>query len=189
MGQSVNTIRLLKKSLQMSIKPGSFCMDATVGKGNDTLFLAELVGEHGRVIGFDIQQEAIEITKELLKKNHMEERVQLYCESHVNLDRYAEENSVDGIMFNLGYLPGGDHSISTKGNTTIEALEKALLVLKPLGMISLAIYHGGDTGFEERDMVLEWLKQLDDKKYTVIISEFYNRPNYPPIAVQIIKEK
>lgn len=41
----------------------------------------------------------------------------------------------------------------------------------------------------ERDAVLQWLKQLDHKQYTVLVTDFYNRPNYPPLAVQIIKEK
>lgn len=188
MSQSVNTIRLLKKSLQMSIKPDSFCIDATAGKGNDTLFLAETVGENGHVIAMDIQQQAIDATGILLEKHKLSGRVQLVVDSHINIGNYAEENSVDAIMFNLGYLPGGDHQIATKGDTTIEALGEALKLLKPLGMISLAIYHGGDTGFEERDTVLNWLKQLDSQKYTVIVCDFYNRPNHPPIGVMIIKE-
>lgn len=105
------------------------------------------------------------------------------------MQKYAETESVDCIMFNLGYLPGGDHTIATKADTTIQALERGLNLLKPLGMISLAIYHGGDTGFAERDAVLNWLKQLDCKQYTVLVTDFYNRPNHPPLAVQIIKER
>lgn len=189
MSQSINTIRLLQKSLQLSICNGGFCIDATMGKGHDTLFLAELVGEKGRVLSMDVQPVALEATAALLQKHQMTKRVQLVLDGHEHMDAYAAPETVDAVMFNLGYLPGGDHAIATKAETTIAALEQSLQLLKPLGMISLAIYHGGDTGFAERDAVLHWLKQLDHKRYTVLVTDFYNRPNYPPLAVQIIKEK
>lgn len=188
MSQSVNTIRLLQQSLQLTIKKGACCIDATAGKGNDTLFLAKLAGESGRVLAMDIQPAALEATEKLLQKHHVAERVTLILDGHENMQKYAENESIDCIMFNLGYLPGGDHTIATKADTTIQALEQGLQLLKPLGMISLAIYHGGDTGFAERDAVLNWLKQLDCKQYTVLVTDFYNRPNHPPLAVQIIKE-
>ena len=189
MSQSVNTIRLLQQSLQLIIKEGACCIDATAGKGKDTLFLAKLAGESGRVLAMDIQPAALEATEKLLQKHHVAERVTLILDGHENMQKYAETESVDCIMFNLGYLPGGDHTIATKADTTIQALERGLNLLKPLGMISLAIYHGGDTGFAERDAVLNWLKQLDCKQYTVLVTYFYNRPNHPPLAVQIIKER
>lgn len=188
MSQSINTIRLLQQSLQLSIKEGAFCIDATAGKGNDTLFLAKLTGDSGRVLAMDIQPAALEKTKELLEKNQIAHRVQLILDGHENIQQYAEPESVDCIMFNLGYLPGGDHTVATKADTTVQALEQSLDLLKPLGIISLAVYHGGDTGFAERDAVLTWLKQLDSRKYTVMVTDFYNRPNHPPLAVQIIKE-
>lgn len=189
MSQSINTIRLLQQSLQLSICNGGFCIDATMGKGHDTLFLAELVGAEGRVLSMDVQPAALEATRALLQKHQMDQRVQLLLDGHEHMGAYAAPETVDAVMFNLGYLPGGDHTIATKAETTIAALEQSLQLLKPLGMISLAIYHGGDTGFAERDAVLEWLKQLDHKRYTVLVTDFYNRPNYPPLAVQIIKEK
>lgn len=189
MSQSINTIRLLQQSLQLSNCNGGFCIDATMGKGHDTLFLAELVGAEGRVLSMDVQPAALEATQTLLQKHQMDQRVQLVLDGHEHMGAYAAPETVDAVMFNLGYLPGGDHTIATKAETTITALEQSLQLLKPLGMISLAIYHGGDTGFAERDAVLEWLKQLDHKRYTVLVTDFYNRPNYPPLAVQIIKEK
>ncbi len=188
MSQSVNTIRLLQQSLQLSIREGAFCVDATAGKGSDTLFLAKLVGESGHVLAMDIQPEAIQASQKKLEANNLLHRVKLVQDSHENLMDYVKPESVDAIMFNLGYLPGGNHQIATKAETTIKALEQSLILLKPLGMISLAIYHGGDTGFEERDAVLSWLKELDCRRYTVLVTDFYNRPNHPPLAVQIIKE-
>lgn len=189
MSQSVNTIYLLQKYIQLSIKVDSFCIDATAGKGKDTVFLANLVGEKGHVLAMDVQPAALEATEKLLQQRNLLQRVELILDGHEHLSRYAEAGTVDCIMFNLGYLPGGDHKIATKPETTIAALEQGLQLLKPSGIISLAIYHGGDTGFVERDAVLSWLKQLDCKRYTVLLTDFYNRPNYPPLAAIIIKEE
>ena len=144
MTQSVNTIRLLHQSLQLSIKAGDRCIDATAGKGKDTLFLAQLVGESGHVTAMDIQAQAIKATKERLQKHQVLSRVTLVQDGHEHMHQYAEPGSISAILFNLGYLPGGDHKIATKAETTIRALEESLLLLKPLGIIALAIYHGGE---------------------------------------------
>lgn len=188
MAQSVHTISFLHDWIKRRVAKGALCIDATAGKGKDTAFLAEITGDTGRVIAMDIQQEAIDAAEILLQKAGLSDTVQLVLDSHVNIGQYAEAGTVDCIMFNLGYLPGGDHRISTQAESTIEALEQSLKLLKPLGIITLAIYHGGDTGFAERDAVLEWLKGVDHKQYTVMVTDFYNRPNYPPLAVCIIRE-
>lgn len=188
MAQSIHTISLIHKWIKERVSEGAVCIDATAGKGKDTALLAECVGTTGKVIAMDIQQDAIEATKALLEKKGLSERVQLVQDSHANMRQYADTGTVDCIVFNLGYLPGGDHTIATKAESTIAALEQSLLLLKPLGIVTMAIYHGGDTGFAERDAVLEWLKTVDSKKYTVMVTDFYNRPNCPPLAVAIIKE-
>lgn len=104
------------------------------------------------------------------------------------MDHYVQPDSVSCIVFNLGYLPGGDHTKATLASSSIEALTKSLSLLKKGGLISLCIYSGGDSGFEERDAVLSWLKNLDSHKYLVIRSDYYNRPNNPPIPVLIIRQ-
>lgn len=53
--------------IRSQAEEGGYYIDATMGKGNDTLFLCELAGEKGKVLAFDIQQEALDVTKELLK--------------------------------------------------------------------------------------------------------------------------
>ena len=115
--------------IQQMIKEPLLCIDATAGTGKDTVFLAKLVGEKGRVISMDIQEMAIEQTKKRLLKERLSDRAEVVLDSHAHMDKYAQKDSVSLIMFNLGYLPGGDHSLSTKADTTIEALEKGLNLL------------------------------------------------------------
>lgn len=175
--------------IQQMIKEPLLCIDATAGTGKDTVFLAKLVGERGRVISMDIQEMAIEQTKKRLLKERLSNRAEVVLDSHVHMDKYAKKDRVSLIMFNLGYLPSGDHSLSTKADTTIEALEKGLNLLHEGGMISLLIYSGGDSGFEEKNQVLAWLRELPDDKYTVLVEAFYNKPNNPPLPVYILKNE
>ena len=171
--------------LEDHVQPGDICIDATMGNGNDTALLSKLVGETGRVIAFDIQQMALDNTKEKLKKEGCPENYEL--DSHETMADYAKENTVSCITFNLGYLPGGDHAKATKGASSIRAIETGLSLLKRKGLMTVCIYSGGDSGFEEKEEVLSYIKTLDSKKYLVIISEYANRPNNPPIPVLIIK--
>ena len=173
--------------LEMQVKPGDLCIDATAGKGNDTKKLAELTGPEGHVLAFDIQTDALEATEKLLVKHDLNSRVQLIHSSHEYMSDYVENESVSCIVFNLGYLPGGDHSISTQTDSTLSAIQSGLSLLKKHGLIALCIYQGGDTGFDEHDTVLSYLRQLDPREYLVILSSYLNRPNTPPDLALVIK--
>lgn len=173
--------------IQSVAKRDGLYIDATMGKGHDTKLLCELAGEKGTVLAFDIQPEAVQATESLLSKEQMLDRATLLLKGHEHMDEYAKEESVDVICFNFGYLPGGDHAIATKTQTSLEAIEKGLGLLKHGGMMSLCIYSGGDTGFEEKDAILRYIKELNPKRYTVIVNEYYNRENNPPIPVFIFK--
>lgn len=164
-----------------------FYIDATMGKGNDTLFLCELAGEKGHVLAMDIQEEAICATRELLEMHHCLETAELVKDGHEHMDRYAGDDSADVICFNFGYLPGGDHQIATKARTSVPAIKKGLEILKKGGMMSLCIYSGGDTGYEEKEAILRFLKELPSREYTVIANEYYNRRNDPPMPVFVFK--
>lgn len=173
------------KVLENHIAPGDFCVDATMGKGNDTLFLSTKAGTKGTVFAFDIQEEAIRLTEEKLQRNGRKAR--LILEGHEHMERYIAQESVQCMMFNLGYLPGGDHQLATKPATSIQAIKKGLELLKTGGIMSICIYSGGDSGFDERDAVLEFLRTLDDRKFFVTKQEFLNKKNHPPIPVFILK--
>jgi hypothetical protein len=173
--------------LEDHVQSGDICIDATMGNGNDTALLSKLSGENGKVIAFDIQQMALDHTAEKLLKENCPKNYELVMASHETMDEYAKENTVSCITFNLGYLPGGDHEKATKGESSIRAIEKGLSLLKKKGLMTVCIYSGGDSGFDEKEAVLSYIKALDSKKYLVIISEYANRPNHPPIPVLIIK--
>ena len=160
-------------------------IDATMGNGHDTLKLAKAVGKKGKVFAFDIQNVALENTKKLLFENNIS-NVNLILDSHSNLDKYVNEN-VKCVVFNLGYLPGGDHKKQTKKDTTILAIEKSLAILSDKGFVSVTVYYGKNSGTEEKEAVMEYFKNLDHKKYTVLVCDFFNRPNNPPLSVIITK--
>ncbi len=167
------------------LNPGDRAIDATAGNGNDTLKLCRAVGDKGFVYAFDIQDTAIEHTGSRLSDNGFS-NYKMVKDSHSNIELYVTE-PVKAVVFNLGYLPGGDHSIHTKYGTTISAIEKSLNLLQQDGFAAIAIYHGKNSGTEEKDKVLEYIRNLDHKKYTAIVYDFYNRPNNPPITVIITR--
>ena len=174
-----NALKLSHKYFLANIKSGDVVIDATAGKGRDTLLLSDLVGESGKVYAFDIQDEAISATKKLLADNNRE-NVTVIKESHHKLCDYVKKSKA--VIFNFGFLPGGDHSVFSKPETSIKAIRAALSIIEDDGFVSLCIYYGGDTGFDERDAILEFLQNLDQKKYTVMLQSFYNRRNCPIIT-------
>ncbi len=185
---SFSALDIIKRVIDENVKEGDICIDATAGRGNDTLHLCSLVGDSGKVTAFDIQQDAVDSTKALLEKNGVAHRADVRLQSHSEMDSLFEEETVSLITFNFGWLPKGDHNIFTQKETSIEAIEKGLKLLKNGGIMTLIIYYGRETGFEERDALLEYLPTLDSRKYTVVEMPFVNRPNCPPIPIVIIKD-
>lgn len=184
---SFSALQVAHKVIAEHVKAGDFCIDATAGRGKDTVFLCSLVGENGKVIAIDIQAEAVESTKALIREKCYQSICSIYFDCHSNIGKYAQYNTVNCITFNFGWLPAGDHSIFTHAETSIPAIESGLKLLKKGGLMSLCIYYGGRSGFEERDALLEYLKTVDSREYTVILSQFYNRRNNPPMPVFIFK--
>lgn len=186
--KSFSALDIIKKVIKENVREGDICIDATAGRGNDTLFLCSLVGDSGHVTAFDIQADAVGSTKKLLAENGLLSRADVLLKCHSEMDSLFDEESVSCITFNLGWLPKGDHDISTKKETSIPAIEKGLRLLKSGGIMTLIIYYGRNTGFEEKDAILDYLPTIDSDKYTVIEMPFVNRPNCPPIPIIIIKD-
>lgn len=125
-----SALNIIHKIIRERVQPGDLCIDATAGRGNDALFLAELVGETGHVTAFDIQQDAVDSTKKLLEEHGMTSRTDVLLKSHSEMDEICEEGTVSCITFNFGWLPKGDHNIFTNKSTSIPAIEKGLKLLK-----------------------------------------------------------
>jgi len=168
------------------VKEGDTVVDATAGNGNDTVFLAKLAGETGKIYAFDIQEKALSKTKQKLENEGLAHRVELIRDGHENMGKHISE-SVSVVMFNLGYLPGGDHNICTTFQTTRSAIEEAMRLLKKNGLIVMVVYYGGDSGFEEKNSLMDYITTIDHKRYSVLKSEFVNQPNCPPLLVLIEK--
>lgn len=183
--KNIQVTEYCRHFMTLQVKPGDVCIDATVGNGHDTEYLARLVGYEGKVIGFDIQKDALDSAA--LQLGNLLSRTELHLESHENMDKYAEEGTVSLIVFNFGYLPGGDHSVATRKETSIPAVKKGLQLLRKGGVMVLCVYSGGDSGFEERDAVLNFAAGLNPKDYLVMKTDYYNRRNNPPIPVVIVK--
>ena len=184
---SINTLTLVHKCLRDEVKPGDFCIDATAGRGHDTVLLCELVGAAGKVLAFDIQESAVQSTRERLKAGSYDKFSEVILDSHANMEKYAAEESVDCIVFNFGYLPGGDKSIFTRADSSCEAIRAALRLLKNGGLMCTSLYYGGPNGYEERDAILAMLKSFDVRECTVIACEFLNRGGDPPFPIFIRK--
>lgn len=171
-----------------ALSPGSIAVDATVGNGHDTVFLAQEVGEQGTVIGFDIQADALDRTKERVQEHVPEAEVRLLHTGHENMAAQIRETfhgKIAAVMFNLGYLPGGDHSLTTQPTTTLEALENATRLLQPRGLITVVQYVGHEGGAEEAAAVTDWASGLPQDTFQVLSYQFANHRNDPPRLLAI----
>ena len=182
----LNTLGMVHEFLQQTVHPGAFCIDATAGKGRDTALLCRLAGETGRVLAFDIQAEAVAQTKALLEQEGLQAEV--YLDSHENMARYVRPETVDCVVFNFGRLPGGDPKIFTRAGSSLRAIDAGLSLLRPGGVMAIALYYGGENGYDERDAVLSHLETLDQRRFTVLSCRWANRRGDPPMPVFVWKE-
>jgi SAM-dependent methyltransferase len=146
--------------LRQFVRPGDTAIDATCGNGNDTTLLAELVGASGRVWAFDIQGDAIRETSRKLAANALSERVTLVNAGHESMAALVD-GAVRAVVFNLGYLPGGDRSVITRSETTLAALGYSLDLLAPGGIVAITLYPGHEGGADELRSVDAWASRLE----------------------------
>lgn len=179
---------LARKEIAAILHEGDTAVDATAGKGRDTLFLARLVGARGQVYAFDIQQDALDRTAALLEQNDAAERVALIRAGHESMASYLEGPAA-AVMFNLGYLPGGDRSIVTRPESVVQGLEAALQLLKPGGLVTLVLYPGHGPGLKEKIALLDYCRRLDGTRFGVIHTQLINRSSSPPELLLVKKSR
>ncbi len=182
-----NITDLSKFFIKQVVCPEDNVIDATAGNGHDTIFLAKLLSNKGKVFSFDIQKQAIEKTKEKLESQNLSHKVSLLHTGHQEITKHVKEK-ISAAMFNLGYLPGGNHSITTRGSTTISAIKQSMCLLKPGGIVSICVYHGHPEGKEELEEILAYTKSIDYKNFNVLKIEPHNKKNCPPILIIIEKK-
>lgn len=170
-----------------TLKPGDFAVDGTMGNGHDTLMLANLVGPTGKVYAFDIQEQAIDNTRQRLAlAGVMDERVRLIQDGHQNINNYIK-HFIQGAIFNLGYLPGGDHNVITKTETTLQAVKETLALLAKGGRMVVVVYPGHLGGDQEKESVEDMISKLDSQKFKVLKINLLNRPPSAPGVILIEK--
>ena len=178
----------MKRPLEMAhdflaqvITQEDIVVDATMGNGHDTLFLAKLAKQ---VYAFDIQEQALEKTSQRLQEADLT-NVDLILQGHETVDQFVTE--AKAAIFNLGYLPSADKSIITQPQTTLEALDKLCHMLVKGGRIAIMIYYGHEGGDIEKDAVMDFVSQLPQQEYTATIYRTLNQINNPPFLVMIEK--
>ena len=167
----VSDIPLLRGPVTLShfimrnfVSEGDKTVDATCGNGHDTIVLAELTGSAGRVWGFDIQERAIAETGRRLSEAGLAGQVTLVRAGHEEMQQHVND-AVKAVLFNLGYLPGGDHSVITRPETTRNALDQSLKLLAPGGIVMVTVYPGHGGGACEQQKVDEWAAGLEPRQY------------------------
>jgi ubiquinone/menaquinone biosynthesis C-methylase UbiE len=170
------------------IRQGDTVIDATCGTGQDTVKLARAVGETGRVYAFDIQQAAVDQTRARIDEEGLT-NVQLVHDSFASMGSHVPWNSASAVVFNLGYLPGGDHSVTTTADETLAGLQESLKIIKPGGIVTVVFYSGHEEGAREKKQLLSWADGLDSGVYHAAYTSFINQKKDPPEIMWITKKK
>lgn len=183
-------IHFAQQVLMNYVSSGDYVVDATLGNGHDALFLANLVGKKGQLIGFDVQAAAIKSSTKRMQENEV-----IHFSFHqLGHEKMAEVISVEyvplaAVVFNLGYLPNEDKSVITEEDTTLIALGAAQRLLKVGGVISLMCYPGHEGGDAESQAVSEWAASLPREDFRVVKYALHNAPNNPPFLLLVEKLK
>ena len=178
----IDLLSLHKHFILEHLKEGDTAVDFTMGNGHDTEFLSKTVGESGHVFAFDIQELALASTSEHLKEAGCPNNYTLILDSHHNVKKYVDVPIKAG-MFNLGYLPGGNKSITTMRETTMPAIKEAISLLDRDGIILVAVYPGHAEGDAEGKMICEYLSTLPRYQICATRINILNSPTSPYFIV------
>ncbi len=185
--QRISLLNIAHDTLKKHIQTNDIVIDATVGNGHDTLFLANQIGPQGKLFGFDIQQSAIDSTLAKFQSLPFTQNLRLFHASHESIKEKipAEYHcKISAIMFNLGYLPGGDKSIITSAPSTIKALNAACAIIADKGIITVTAYPGHKGGDLETIEIANWHEQLNKSQFqTNIINSSMNTQTAPILFI------
>ena len=177
-GNMIDLLQLQKQFILAHLREGDTAVDFTMGNGHDTEFLSKTVGKNGHVYAFDVQQQAVGSTAANLKKAGCPENYTLILDSHHKVKEYVQ-GPIRAGMFNLGYLPGSDKSVTTMRVTTMPAIEAAIDLLDHGGVLLVAVYPGHAEGDAEGKMVLDYFATLDRHVICCTLIRILNSPTSP----------
>ena len=177
-GSMIDLLQLQKQFILNHLGEGDIAVDFTMGNGHDTEFLSKTVGETGHVYAFDVQQQAVDSTAKNLAAAGCPENYTLILDSHHKVKDYVQ-GPIRAGMFNLGYLPGSDKSITTMRVTTMPAIEAAIDLLDHGGVLLVAVYPGHAEGDAEGKMLLDYFATLDRHVICCTLIRILNSPTSP----------
>lgn len=187
-----NTTELALYVCEKYIRKDGIAVDGTCGRGKDTLWLAERCR---KVYSFDIQREALTSAEELLRENNIEfsyedddAAVMLINDSHEKIEEYVDLSPCI-IMFNLGFLPGGNKEITTGLKSTMTALKTSLKILDTGGILCVTMYPGHKEGLKEKNAILKWAESLDKSIFHCVYADMLNQTYKAPQILWITKKK
>lgn len=181
-----NVLNLIKAAILPALDKARVVVDATAGNGHDTLFLAENTSEQSKIYAFDIQETALSNTRE--RTAAYAQRIEYVLRSHAEIEAVVREN-IDVAMFNLGYLPGQEHAVTTHKDTTLLAVKQVLGKLNLNGACIVVAYPGHEAGAQEADLLEDFLAGLPGRQYTVGCYRLLNHSQRAPYAYIIEKVK
>ena len=171
-------LSLQKQFILTHLREGDVAVDFTMGNGHDTEFLSKTVGPTGHVFAFDVQEMALASTAENLRAAGCDDNYTLILDSHHNVEKYVDVPIKAG-MFNLGYLPGSDKSVTTMRKTTLPAIEAAIRLMDRDAIILVAVYPGHAEGEAEGKMICDYLSTLSRYKVCCTRIQILNSPTSP----------
>ncbi|MGZ0079063.1 class I SAM-dependent methyltransferase [Methylomonas sp. YC3] len=187
MTKPISLLEIAHNIVGSHVAPGDISLDATLGNGHDTVFLARSIGIGGHVIGFDIQPQALIKSFQRLLQHDLQRRVTLRLASHADMLLHVPKQwhgRVRAVMFNLGYLPGADKAVITQIDSTLAALNAACVLLAPRAVITVLAYPGHAGGELETEQLAAWSQLLDQTCYTTeVILSSHDKPAAPRLFV------
>ncbi|RBP43709.1 putative rRNA methylase [Roseimicrobium gellanilyticum] len=173
------------------LRAGDWVVDATAGNGHDSLFLAQRVLPGGRVFTFDLQAQAIEKTRENLASHLTIQQLAEVSLHHAGHERMAEllpaeaRGRLRTVMFNFGYLPGGDKKVITQEATSLAAVRIALEWLAEDGIMTVVLYPGHEGGREEASSVECLITALPSMEFEAQRIGFLNFRSSTPFCIAV----
>lgn len=172
---------IVHQQLSEHLQRGDRAIDATAGNGYDTVYLAKRVGMEGHVVAIDLQYSALEATRRQLNYAGLKDRCQLLVGDHAELLAQIE-GEFAAVIFNLGYLPGGDKTIRTGADSTVQALNHCKRLLQSGGLLCVTAYRGHPGGLAEADAVENWMREREQSGWSIAsVEPEATKSGQPPI--------